>query len=167
MPFGAIDIAGGGQRPSLWGPPAPTGVSHLNHRGVFTHVVIADIDPDGILHDAVNDRVSMDPGAEPLMPVFFRTGATDRLRGNYRPALTVRQTSAPAVDLRPTTTPLFGFYPGTGCLRGSKPSGLIAGSRRTRPRLGQWRPIILKEAGNSTSFNKNAASLLVQLASAG
>ena len=71
MPFGASDIAGGGQRPWLWGPRASTGVFLLLHGGVLAHVVVAGVDPDGVVHDSVHDRVGVDPGAEPLVPVFL------------------------------------------------------------------------------------------------
>lgn len=53
------------------GPPTPTDVFLLLHGGVLAHVVVASIDPDGVMHDAVHDGIGVDPGAEPLVPVFF------------------------------------------------------------------------------------------------
>jgi hypothetical protein len=70
LPFGAIDIAGGG-RPGVWGPPAPTDVFLLLHGGVLAHVVVAGIDQDGVVHDAVHDGIGVNSGAEPLVPVFL------------------------------------------------------------------------------------------------
>src|SRR5699024_4932861 len=46
----------------------------------LTHVVGAGIDPDGVVHDAVHDRISMDPGTESLMPVLLRVLSTEHRR---------------------------------------------------------------------------------------
>lgn len=50
---------------------APTGVFSLCHCGVFADVVIAGIDPDGGVHDAVHGCIGLDHGAEPLMPILL------------------------------------------------------------------------------------------------
>ena len=39
--------------------------------GVFSHVVAAGLDPDGVMHDAVHDGVGVNPGAEALVPVLL------------------------------------------------------------------------------------------------
>jgi len=39
--------------------------------GVFSHVVAAGLDPDGVVHDAVHDRVGVDSRTEALVPVFL------------------------------------------------------------------------------------------------
>ena len=37
---------------------------------VLPHVVGAGLDPDGVVDDAVHDRVGVDSGAEALVPVW-------------------------------------------------------------------------------------------------
>jgi hypothetical protein len=37
---------------------------------VFTHVVAAGIDPDGVVHDAVHDRVGVDSRSETVWDAF-------------------------------------------------------------------------------------------------
>ena len=82
MPFGAGDIAFGARLSRGWGPPPPDRARNLRldlTGGVFSHVVAAGLDPDGVVHDAVHDRVGVDSGAEALVPVFLRVlGAEHR-----------------------------------------------------------------------------------------
>lgn len=52
-----------------WGPVMPdraTGLCLDLVGGVFSHVV-AGLDPDGVVHDVVHDRVGMYPGTEALV----------------------------------------------------------------------------------------------------
>ena len=39
--------------------------------GVFSHIVAAGLDPNGVVHDAVHDRVRVNSGAEALVPIFL------------------------------------------------------------------------------------------------
>lgn len=64
--WGPLDRVAGGRGSCRWGPGAAgvgaTGPQRLFspvHRGVFTHVVVAGVDPDGVVHDAVHDRVGV------------------------------------------------------------------------------------------------------------
>ena len=64
--WGPLDRVAGGRGSCRWGPVAAgvgaTGPQRLIspvHGGVFTHVVVAGIDPDGVVHDAVHDRVGV------------------------------------------------------------------------------------------------------------
>jgi len=40
--------------------------------GVFAYVHLAGFDSEGVVDDAVHDRVGVDPAAEALMPVLLR-----------------------------------------------------------------------------------------------
>jgi hypothetical protein len=85
--LGAGDIAGGGQWPRVWGTPAPHRLFSRGHDGMFTHVVVAGVDPDGVVHDAVHFRIGVHPGAEPLVPVLFGVLGAEDGRGGVVPAL--------------------------------------------------------------------------------
>ena len=39
--------------------------------GVFSHIVAAGLDPDGVVHDAVHDRVGVNPRTEALVPILL------------------------------------------------------------------------------------------------
>ena len=45
--------------------------------GLSSHIASACIDPDGILHDAIHDRIGVDPGTESLVPVLLRVLSTE------------------------------------------------------------------------------------------
>lgn len=53
------------------GPPAPTGVLSPGPSGVFTHAVIVGIGSGGGVHNAVQNRISVHPGADPPVPVIL------------------------------------------------------------------------------------------------
>ena len=52
-------------------PDRATGLCLDLAGGVFSHVVAAGLDPDGVVHDAVHDRVGVDPGNESLVPILL------------------------------------------------------------------------------------------------
>ena len=64
MPLGASDRVGRGHWP-------PVGVCLVVRGGVFSHVVRAGVDPEGVVDDAVHDRVGVHSGAEALVPVLL------------------------------------------------------------------------------------------------
>ena len=64
MPLGAGDRVCGDHRPHL-------GDYLLTRGGVFAHVHVAGLDPEGVVDDAVHDGVGVDSGAEPLVPVLL------------------------------------------------------------------------------------------------
>ena len=60
---------------------ALTGVGSVGCGGVFAHVHLAGLDPDGVVDDAVHDRVGVDSAAETPVPVLLRVlGAEHRRR---------------------------------------------------------------------------------------
>ena len=78
---GPLNIAFGGRRYCLSVPGCrAVGATGARPReplcldlagGVFSHVVAAGLDPDGVVHDTVHDRVGVNSGTESLMPIFL------------------------------------------------------------------------------------------------
>jgi hypothetical protein len=74
LPSGATDIAAGCQAVARSGATGARPREQLCldlAGGVFSHVVAAGLDPDGVVHDAVHDRVGVNAGAEALVPIFL------------------------------------------------------------------------------------------------
>ena len=58
-----------------------TGADSAGRGGLFAHVDVAGLDPEGVVDDAVHDRVGVDPGAEALVPVLLRVLGAEHRRG--------------------------------------------------------------------------------------
>ena len=78
--WGPVNIAFGGHRYCLWVPRSRAGGGQQHPRDclgrdlagrVFSHVVAAGLDPDGVVHDAVHDRVGVNAGTEALVPILL------------------------------------------------------------------------------------------------
>ena len=52
-------------------PERATGLCLDLAGGVFSHAVAAGLDPDGVVHDTVHDRVGVNPGTETLVPILL------------------------------------------------------------------------------------------------
>lgn len=87
LPLGAMGITGGGRCLSRSGPSAPAVVRSGGHGGVLAHVVAAGVDPDGVVDDAVHDRIGVDSRAEALVPVLLRVLGAEDGRGGVVAAL--------------------------------------------------------------------------------
>ena len=59
----------------------------LFNTGVFTHVLAAGIDPDGVVHDAVHNRIGVHPGAEALIPFLLGILRAEHGRSGIAPVL--------------------------------------------------------------------------------
>ena len=57
-----------------------TGADSVGRGGLFAHVDVARLDPDGVVDDAVHDRVGVDSGAEALVPVLLRVLGAEHCR---------------------------------------------------------------------------------------
>lgn len=64
---------------------------------MFAHVVAAGIDPDGVVDDAVDDRVGVDAGAEALTPVTLQILGAEDGRG-FPVAASISSRSTPRID---------------------------------------------------------------------
>lgn len=63
-----------GRRDAHWPRSAGRG-------GVFAHVGAAGFDPDGVVDDAVHNRVGVGPSAGSLVPVLLRVLGAEHRRG--------------------------------------------------------------------------------------
>ena len=59
---------------------ALTGPGSAGGGGVFAHVHLAGLDPEGVVDDAVHDRVGVDSAAEALVPVLLRVLSAEHRR---------------------------------------------------------------------------------------
>jgi len=74
LPSGARDIAAGRQAVARSGAAGARPRERLRRDlagGVFSHVVAAGLDPDGVVHNAVHDRVGVNPRTEALVPILL------------------------------------------------------------------------------------------------
>ena len=80
--FGAIVIVVESRRPTVRGASGSrASIRKLVHDGVLAHFEGAGLDPEGILHDAVHNRVGVNSGAETPVPVLLGVLGAEHRRG--------------------------------------------------------------------------------------